>query len=143
VRATTADGEEEPGVVLGAGDILRLQKLVRRLPVSDYIVLYATDLARSTRPGEAGSPDFARKYLAWGAGPRAAQYLTLGAKARALLDGRVNVTAADVRSVAPQVLRHRISLNFHAASEGLTAEDMVRRLLEALPEPRAGGGGRP
>jgi MoxR-like ATPase len=143
VRATTLETEEEPSVVLGAGDVLRLQKLVRRLPVSDYIILYATDLARATRPGEGGSPDFVRKYLAWGAGPRAAQYLTLGAKARALLDGRVNVTAADVRSVAPQVLRHRISLNFHAASEGLTAEDMVKRLLEALPESRVGGGGRP
>jgi len=136
LRATTLEGGEEPEVVLGAGDILKLQKLVRRIPVSDYILYYAADLARLSRPKQPGSPDFVHRYLAWGAGPRAAQYLTLGAKARAILDGRANVSAGDVRSVAKLVLRHRIFPNFQASSEGLTADTLVERLLEAVPEPR-------
>jgi MoxR-like ATPase len=143
LRTTTQESEEEPDVVLGASDVLRLQKLVRKIPVSDYILFYAADLARATRPSEPEAPDFVKRYLAWGAGPRASQYLTLGAKARALMDGRVNVSAADVRSVALQVLRHRISLNFHAASEGLTPDAVVERVLERLGEPREVPGGRP
>ncbi len=143
VRATTLEREEEPEVVLGADDILRLQRLVRTIPVSDYVLYYAADLARATRPSDPSSPGFVKQYLSWGAGPRAAQYLILGAKAKALLDGRANVTAADVRSVAREVLRHRISLNFHAASEGLSADDVIARLLEKLPEPKEAGGRKP
>lgn len=143
VRATTLEREEEPEVVLGADDVLRLQRLLRSIPVSDYVLYYAADLARATRPSDPSSPGFVKQYLSWGAGPRAAQYLILGAKARALLDGRANVTAADVRSVAPEVLRHRISLNFHAASEGLSADDLIARLLEKLPEPKETGGRKP
>ncbi len=143
LRATTTDSEGEPEVVLGAGHILKLQKLVRKLPVSDYILCYAADLARATRFGQSEAPDFIKKYVSWGAGPRAAQYLTLGAKARALLEGRVNVTAADVRSVAYEVLRHRIGLNFHAASDGVTTDEIIKRLLEKLPEPRHVKGRKP
>jgi MoxR-like ATPase len=136
LRATTLEGGEEPEIVLGAGDILRLQKLVRRIPVSDFVLYYAADLARASRPKAPGVPDFISKYLAWGAGPRAAQYLVLGAKARAILDGRANVSTADVRSVARLVLRHRIFPNFQASSEGITPDALVDRLLEAVPEPR-------
>ncbi|MGQ9592395.1 MAG: AAA family ATPase [Planctomycetota bacterium] len=143
VRATTLERDEEPDVILSASDVLRLQRLVRSIPVSDYILYYAADLARATRPSDPTSPAFVKEHLSWGAGPRAAQYLTLGAKARALLDGRVNVTAADVRSVARQVLRHRISLSFRAASEGLSADDLVARILEKVPAPKEAGGPRP
>ncbi|MBN1441884.1 MAG: AAA family ATPase [Planctomycetes bacterium] len=136
LRATTTGSEQEPDTVLSAGQILKLQKLTRKLPVSDYILGYATDLARATRPAGGEAPEFIRKYVSWGAGPRAAQYLTLGAKAGALLDGRVNVTAADVRSVAPSVLRHRIGLNFHAASDGRSSDELIQQLLDVLPEPR-------
>ncbi len=136
LRATTLEGGEEPEVMLGAGDILKLQKLVRRIPVSDFIYYYAADLARLSRPKQEGSPEFIDRYLAWGAGPRAAQYLVLGAKARAILDGRGNVSADDVRSVAKLVLRHRIFPNFQASSEGITADTLVDRLLQAVPEPR-------
>jgi MoxR-like ATPase len=143
LRATTLEGGEDPEPVLGAGDILRLQKLVRRLPVSDFVLYYAADLARGSRPKQPGSPDFVTRYLAWGAGPRAAQYLVLGAKARAILEGRANVSAADVRSVARLVLRHRIFPNFQASSEGITADSLVDRLLSAVPEPRQLQGEKP
>jgi len=136
LKATTIEGGEDPEVVLGAGDILRLQRLVRRIPVSDYVLYYAADLARSSRPKEPGSPDFVNRYIAWGAGPRAAQCLVLGAKARAILDGRANVSAADVRSVARLVLRHRVFPNFQASSEGLTPDALVEKLLQSVPEPR-------
>jgi MoxR-like ATPase len=136
LKATTLEGGEDPEAVLGAGDILRLQKLVRRIPVSDFVLYYAADLARCSRPGAKGSPEFVTRYLAWGAGPRAAQYLVLGAKARAILDGRANVSAGDVRSVAKLVLRHRIFPNFQASSEGITTDALVDRILEAVPEPR-------
>jgi len=144
LRATIFDRDLEPEVVVGADDILELQKLVRQLPVSDYMLYYAADLARATRPDEPEAPDFVRRFVSWGAGPRAAQYLTLGAKARALLDGRANVTAEDVRSVAHQVLRHRIGLNFQAASEGMNSDAVIEQLLDHLPAPKTAerGGGK-
>ncbi|MBI4617231.1 MAG: AAA family ATPase [Planctomycetes bacterium] len=135
VKATTGARAETPSVVLGAEEVLGLQEIVRRLPVSDYIVAYAATLARASRPKDADAPPFIKDYVAWGAGPRATQCLVLAAKARAILAGRVNVSARDVRSVAAIVLRHRIFTNFQADSEGIDSDGIVARLLEAVKEP--------
>ena len=137
LRATTGGPPEPPLVVLQAREVLELQALVRSVPVSDYILLYAADLARASRPGDRLAPEFVRKYVTWGAGPRAGQYLVLGAKARAVLQGRVNVSTADVRAMAPLVLRHRIFVNFTADSEGVDAEKVAAMLLDTVPEPAA------
>ena len=137
LRSTTIDELPSPRKVLTAQEILACQDLVRALPVSDYVLLYAADLARASRPGQAGAPDFVDRFVAWGAGPRAAQCLVLGAKARALIHGRVNVSTADIRALAHVVLRHRVFLNFHADAEGLTVDTLIDRLLEAVPEPSA------
>ena len=134
VRATTQDVEAKPAVVLTADQIIEAQKIVRRVPVSDFVVAYATSLARATRPKTPDALKVANDYLAWGAGPRAAQYLVLGAKARAVLDGRVNVSCGDVRAVAEVVLRHRVFTNFQADSEGVTAETVIKRILKEVPE---------
>jgi MoxR-like ATPase len=134
VRATTSDHEACAASVLSAQQILALQRLVRRVPVSDHVIDYATALARCTRPRTEGALKVANDYLVWGAGPRAAQYLVLGAKAKAVLDGRVNVSCADVRSVARLVLRHRIFTNFQADSEGVTVESVITRILKEVPE---------
>ena len=123
--------------MLKGSDVLRIQEIVRRVPVSDHVVDYAVRLARATRPAGDGSPAFVGQYVSWGAGPRAAQNLVLGAKARAILSGRYNVTAGDVKALAHPVLRHRIFTNFNADAEGLTSDDIVERLLEAVAEPSA------
>jgi MoxR-like ATPase len=135
VKATTRTQVAEPSPVLSGEEVMRLQEIVRRVPVSHHVALYATDLARMTRPRTEGVPDFVNEFLAWGAGPRAAQYLVLGAKARAVLDGRVNVTCEDVRAMAPPVMRHRVFTNFNADSQGITVEEVIQRLLRAVPEP--------
>jgi MoxR-like ATPase len=119
-------------------DIILVQQLVRQIPVTQHMVDYAVDLARATRPGEPGAPDFVTNYLAWGAGPRAAQYLVLGAKARALLKGRFAVHADDIRALAQPVLRHRIFTNFNADAEGVSAAKIIDRLLETVREPAYG-----
>lgn len=134
VKSTTGESGEEPQVVLNAEDILTIQSLVRRVPVSDHVVNYAVDLARATRPHEKGTPDFINQYLTWGAGPRAAQYLVLAAKARALLRGRLNVGTDDVRQMAKPVLRHRIIPNFNADAEGLEPDGIIDKLLGAVKE---------
>ena len=133
VKTTTMDIKGEPEAVLTGEDILALQRIVRKIPVSQHVVDYSVNLVRSSRPREAGAPDFVKNYLTWGAGPRAAQYLVLGAKSRALLHGRFNVSAQDVRAVAHPVLRHRLYTNFNADAEGLTPDDIVDRLLQAVP----------
>jgi MoxR-like ATPase len=137
VRATTLGEPSVPSPVLKSGDIIALQDLVRQLPVSSLVYYYAADLARATRPVDDRSPDFIKQYVSFGAGPRAAQYLTLGAKARAVLGGRVNVSLNDVRAVAANVFRHRIILNFNAHSDEVTPDRIVERLLEEVPEPEA------
>jgi MoxR-like ATPase len=112
---------------------------VRRVPVSEAVLRYAVALARTTRPGPNGStPEFVEKWVAYGASVRAAQYLILGAKARAITRGRYHVSFEDVRALAHPVLRHRILTNFHAESEGVTTGDMVDQLLEAVPIPASG-----
>ncbi len=133
VETTTTDVEPELEAVLAADDIVELQRLVRRIPVAERVVAYAVRLARATRPEE-GAPDFVREFLAWGAGPRAGQYLILGAKALAALDGRPAPGLDDVRNVAPSVLRHRLVTNFNAEAEGVDTDEIVTRLLAAVPE---------
>jgi MoxR-like ATPase len=137
VRATTMELEATPEPVLSAADIIHVQKILRKLPVSDHVVDYAVSLARATRPKEAGSPAFINDWLTWGAGPRAAQYLVLGAKASAILNGRLNVGCDDVRHVAKPVLRHRLFTNFNADAEGVGPDQVIEKLVEAVPE---GGG---
>jgi len=134
VRRTTMDLTDEPQPVLSAHDILAIQKVVRKLPVSDHVVDYAVSLARATRPKEPGAAEFVNDMLTWGAGPRAAQYLVLGAKAHALLNGRLNVSCDDVRWVAKPVLRHRLFTNFNADAEGIGADRVVEKLLDEVQE---------
>jgi len=135
VKATTTDETPSLRTVLDGRQVLRLQHIVRRVPVSDHVLEYVADLVRATRPNCQESPQFVKDWVEWGAGPRAAQYLILGAKARAVIGGRFNVSCAHVRSVTHAVLRHRIITNFNADSEGVTVEDIIDRLLENIPEP--------
>ncbi|MBS3734773.1 MAG: MoxR family ATPase [Phycisphaerae bacterium] len=135
-KRTTMDVTDEPQAVLSAADILALQRIVRKIPVSQHVVDYAVDLTRASRPDEPAAPEFVKEYLTWGAGPRGAQYLLLGAKSRALLRGRYNVACEDVRAVAWPVLRHRMFTNFNADAEGITPDRVITMLLEAVSEPR-------
>ncbi len=134
VRATTMELAGEPEPVLSAADIQHVQKVLRKLPVSDHVVDYAVSLTRATRPKMPGTPPFINDWLTWGAGPRAAQYLVLGAKANAILHGRVNVGVDDVRAVAKPVLRHRIFPNFNADAEGIGPDQIIEKLIASLPE---------
>jgi MoxR-like ATPase len=126
---TTSAADPQVRAVLDASSLRELQALVRRVPVARSLVSYAVRLVRSTRPSDPESPPPVRRYVSWGAGPRASQYLTLGAKARAAMDGRGLPTHDDVRAVAPAVLRHRVVTNFQAEAEGRTAEDLVDELI--------------
>ncbi len=117
--------------VLTPEDIVRLQQVVLRVPVSDDVIRYAVNLCRATRPGE-GGPDFTREYLAWGAGPRASQYMVLAGKARAILQGRKHVDREDIQAMALPVLRHRMVLNFHAEAQKVTTDALIKRLLETV-----------
>ena len=119
--------------MLGGEQILELQNLVRKVPVSDHVIHYTLALVRQTRVGEPGVPKFIREWLSWGAGPRAVQYLILGGKARALLHGRVHVQTEDIQALAYPVLRHRILTNFTAASEGITTDTVIKKLIEETP----------
>ena len=130
VKSTTSAYEASLDVILGADEIINLQKLVRRVPVADHVIDYAVKLVRSTRPNEDDAPDFVREWISWGAGPRASQYLILGAKTRAILHGRPTPEVADVKAVAKPVLRHRLVTNFNAEAENVDSVDIVERLLE-------------
>jgi MoxR-like ATPase len=132
-RRTTALISEELQPILTGEQILELQRLVRRVPVTDHVIQYTLALVRQTRVGEPGIPKFIRDWLAWGAGPRAVQYLILGGKARALLHGRAHVQCEDIQSLAYPVLRHRILTNFTAASEGITPDTVVEKLVKETP----------
>ena len=135
VKTTTYDVEAQPQPVLRGSDILAIQKIVRRVPVSDHVVDYAVNLVRATRPKDPTAPQFVKDWLTWGAGPRACQYLILGAKARAIIHGRYNVTCNDIRANAVPVLRHRMFTNFNADAEGVDVVDIVRELVKTVPEP--------
>jgi len=132
VATTTSAYEAEPKKVMGVERILELQHLVRRIPVAEHVIRYAVRLARASRPSPQ-SDSFVRDWVSWGAGPRAAQYLVLGAKARAALAGRPTPAADDVKAVAPAVLRHRIIPNFNAEADGISSLDIIAKLLEATP----------
>jgi MoxR-like ATPase len=138
VMSTTQLVKKEIHPVLQGRDIIWIQQLVRQVPASQHMVDYAVDLARATRPKEPPSPDFVKNWLAWGAGPRAAQYLILGAKARAILHGRYAVTAEDIRTMAYPVLRHRIFTNFNADAEGVDVDQVIEKILQTIPEPTYG-----
>ena len=127
----TTTSDVEP--ILTASEIIALQKSVREVPLSDHIARYAIAIVRQTRVGGDGVPEFVSDQLAWGAGPRAVQYLILGCKARALLQGRSHVTIEDVQALAAPVLRHRIVVGFAAESEGVTADSIIKQLIETTP----------
>ncbi len=132
-RRTTALAVEELEPVLSGDQIMELQRLVRRVPVSDHVIQYTLALVRQTRVSEPGVPKFIKDWLSWGAGPRAVQYLILGGKARALLYGRAHVQTDDIKALAYPVLRHRILTNFTAASEGVTPDQVIERILKETP----------
>ena len=132
-KQTTGLQADEIYAVLSADEILELQRIVRQVPVTDHVVDYALALVRQTRVNEDGIPDFIGEWLSWGAGPRAVQFLLLGAKARALLNGRTHVSTDDIAALAAPVLRHRIVTNFTAESEGITPDRVVDELLKATP----------
>jgi MoxR-like ATPase len=130
VKTTTSEYKPVLQKVMGARDIIDFQDLVRTVPVADNVIEYAVRLAAKTRAKRPGVPDFVSKYVSYGAGPRASQYLVLGAKVRALLDGRYTPSIDDIRSLALPVLRHRIITNFNAEAEGLTTVEIIQRLIK-------------
>jgi MoxR-like ATPase len=133
VEMTTAMHQPMLERVLSATDIQEMQDIVRKVPVAPYVIRYAMKFTRLTRKDKGEVPEFVRTYVTWGAGPRATQYLVLGAKARAVLHGRYYVSCEDIRAVAPAVLRHRIITNFNAEAEGIKPDDIVRRLADLIP----------
>ncbi len=137
VRLTTATRHVQIQQVLDAAEVLRLQELVRKVPVADHVIRYALRLTRQTRVSQPDVPKFIKDYVAWGAGPRASQYLILAGKARALLQGRYHVSTEDIRSVAYPTLRHRVLTNFNAEAEGIKPDDIIRMLIEQTPRDAA------
>ena len=140
IQETTSAKEVKLDQVLGGADILALQDLVRKVPVADHIVNYALEFSRRTRVTQEESPDFVKQWVAWGSGPRASQYLILGAKARAILNGRTFVSGEDIRAVAHPVLRHRIICNFSAEAEGINSDTIVDKLIESIPRAETDAG---
>jgi MoxR-like ATPase len=136
MRRTTSTHRPELRPLLDGGQIQQLQEVVRQVVVADHVFAYVADLVRATRPREPGVPKFIPELVAWGAGPRASQYLILGGKARAILHGRLHVTTDDVRAVAYPVLRHRLVTTFNADAEGVTTDDIIKKLIHAIPLPQ-------
>jgi MoxR-like ATPase len=135
IAATTVKRAVQPQPVLSKEQVLHLQAVVEKIPVSQHVIKYATHLVRATRPADPRAPDFIRQNVSCGAGPRAGQALIMAAKARAVLEGRIHVSCSDVRRAAIPVLRHRIFTNFAADSEGLSPMHLIDRLVKAVPEP--------
>ena len=129
VKGTTVDATQEVAVVMTAEDILSFQEVIRRIPVPDNVCEYAVRLAASTRPHAEGASELASKYLSWGAGPRASQYLVMGAKTHAAMQGKYSPDIEDVNAVAEEVLRHRIVRNYYAEAEGISTEQIIHRLI--------------
>ena len=138
VRTTTALQDPTFARPVSGPELVAFQRLVRRVPVAEPVMRYALSLARASRPKSPNAPEPLRKWAAFGASVRAAQYLVLGAKARALTSGRYHVSFDDIRALAHPVLRHRILTNFHAQSEGITSDTLIDRLLESVSVPRSG-----
>lgn len=135
VRATTGGANIKLSPILEHKRICELQEIVRRVPVSDRVIRYAVAISEATRPNHEKSPTFVNDYVTWGAGPRASQYLILGSKARAILQGRFYVACEDIRALAYAVLRHRIMLNFNAEAEGVTPDIIIDKIIKSVPEP--------
>jgi MoxR-like ATPase len=135
VKRTTTDTKQELTASLSGEEIMHLQHIVRRVPVADHVSRYALQFTRLTRREKGDVPDFIHDYVSWGAGPRASQYLVLGAKARAVLHGRYYANCDDIRAVAHPVLRHRIMTNFNAEAEGIKPEAIIQKLIETIPVP--------
>ncbi len=134
VMQTTTNADTDVRPVLDGAALLAHQHVVRGIPVSRHVTGYAVDIARATRPNEPGVPAFVTEQVGWGAGPRASQALILAAKCHAALQGRLNVSCEDVRTVALPVLRHRIQASFTAEAEGITTDSIVQRLLQDVRE---------
>jgi MoxR-like ATPase len=138
VGQTTSLRQVQFEKTISGPEILEFQRLVRKMPVAEEVMRYAVQLARTSRPSGANPPDFVKQYLNYGASLRASQFLILGAKARALVHGRYNVSVEDIQTLAYPVFRHRLLTNFHAESEGIKSEDIIKRLLEIVPVPKSG-----
>jgi MoxR-like ATPase len=138
VRTTTGLQDPHYERPVSGADLVAFQRLVRRVPVAEPVMRYALSLVRASRPKSSTIPESVKKWVAFGASVRAAQYLVLGAKARALTSGRYHVNYDDIRALAHPVLRHRVLTNFHAQSEGVTSDTLIDRLLEAVSVPRSG-----
>ena len=138
VNQTTTLRQVQFEKTISGQEILEFQRLVRKMPVAEEVMRYAVQLARTSRPSGANPPDFVKQYVNYGASLRASQFLILGAKARALVHGRYNVSVEDIQTLAYPVFRHRILTNFHAESEGIKSEDIIKRLLEVVPLPKSG-----
>ena len=136
VISQTTGGKPAAIEPLFAGeDVLRFHQLVRAVPVADDMVRYAVRIAAASRPRQTGTPDFINDWVSWGAGTRAAQFLVLGAKARTLLQGRAHVTVEDIQALVAPVLRHRVLLNYRAEADGMRVDEVIRRLVAAVPVP--------
>ena len=135
VLSTTSTKPEPIEAIFSSEDVLRYQEAVRQVPIADAVAAYAVKLASVTRPGREGVPDFVNEWIGWGAGTRASQTLVLGAKARALLNGRVHVQTEDIAALAHPTLRHRVLPTYKAEAEGVTIEQIIDRLLEVVPKP--------
>jgi MoxR-like ATPase len=138
VQTTTSIAGEGPRRALSASELVAFQQLVRKVPVSDAVARYAVTLARMSRPSSKDAPDFIRKWVSYGTSVRAAQYLILGGKARALMNGSYHVGFDDIRALARPVMRHRIIMNFNAQSERVTTDQLIEQLIRAVPTPRSG-----
>src|SRR6478736_3209981 len=138
VKQTTSPQDLEFNQVMNAEEIIAFQRLVKQVPASDTVSRYAVRLVNASRPGTAAAPDFINKWVTWGGSLRASQFLIFGGKARAILRGRYNVSCEDVRAVAPAVLRHRVLLNFQAEAEKVDSDQVIKRLIETVPEPKRG-----
>src|SRR5438552_4580679 len=138
VKQTTSPHDYKFEPVMSAEEIIAYQRLVKQVPASDTVTRYAVRLVSASRPATPSAPDFINKWVTWGASLRASQFLILGGKARAILRGRYNVSCEDVRAVAPAVLRHRVLLNFQAEAEKVDSDQVVKQLIEAVPEPKSG-----
>jgi len=137
MRRTTSGYRAELQPVLSGEDIILANRTVRKVPVPDHVMDYVLDLVRATRPNEEDASDFVRQMVEWGAGPRACQYLILGGKVRALLQGRFHVTLDDIMVLAHPVLRHRVVPTFQAEAEGITIDHIIQHLLEVVPRGEA------
>ncbi|MFO0864762.1 MAG: AAA family ATPase [Gemmataceae bacterium] len=135
MQRTTGTAKIDLKPLLDGARIREIQELVRQVVVGEHVFRYVADIVRATRPKEVEAPTFVKELVSWGAGPRASQYLILGAKARAVLQGRWHATTEDIRAVALPVLRHRLLTTFHADAQGMSADDIVRKLLDSIPRP--------